>query len=82
MLTHSSFRHATLSASPAVVAGLTLTDEDDKGEFTGVYTRDADGGLFGARTVIRKPAEHHRSVIQAWINTTPGELQDLRAVKS
>lgn len=72
----SGFKHTTLDEYPLDVAGITLVDE--KPGFTGIYLRDPEGGLWPARTVSRKPASHHESVVDAWLSRE-GEHVDLRA---
>ena len=61
--------------SPETV-GVTLLDEAPG--FTGIYLRDAAGGLWPARTVNREYAEHHESVCNAWLSK-PGIHQDKRS---
>jgi len=70
----NEFRHTTLAVYPEThigngkytpkAVGITLLDE--KPGFTGIYLRDANGGLWPARTVDRSRPEHYRSVIASW----------------
>lgn len=66
----SDFRHTTLTKYPDRVVGVTLLNEEPG--FTGIYLRDAQGGLYPARTVSRRPAAHHKSVVDAWIQSYGG----------
>ena len=61
----SSFRHTTLTSYPDKIVGYTLLDESPG--FTGIYVRDAKGGLWPARTVDRSLPAHHKSVCDAWL---------------
>lgn len=74
------FKHTTLDAYPAKLAGITFLDEAPG--FTGIYLHDADGGLWPARTVDRSDARHHESVLAAWTSDSRyGEVVDRRAVR-
>ncbi len=71
--------HQTIQSYPDNrIAGYTLLDEEPG--FTGIYVRDANGGLFPARTVSHEPVEHHRSVCDSWLSC-PGTHEDKRTVK-
>lgn len=59
------FRHTTLKEYPNSVQGITLLDECPG--FTGIYLRDANGGLWPARTVSRANEAHHNSVCDGWL---------------
>jgi len=82
-----SFKHTTLNLYPESrrpdgtwtpkKAGITLLDEEDG--FTGIYLRDAEGGLWPARTVNRACKEHHESVCNAWL-AKPGIHEDKRVL--
>ena len=81
-----NFQHTTLKVFPESRrpdgtctpkrAGITLLDEDAK--HTGVYIRDAEGGLWPARTVSHTPKSHHKSVCDAWL-AGPGVPEDKRS---
>ncbi len=74
----SDFKHTSLTAYPVHIVGVTLLDED--AEHTGVYLRDANGGLWPCRTVSHTPPEHHRSVCAAWL-AREGNQEDKRSVR-
>jgi hypothetical protein len=59
------FRHTTLKVRPDSYQGITLLDECPG--FTGIYLRDANGGLWPARTVSRENEAHHTSVCEGWL---------------
>jgi hypothetical protein len=71
----TQFKHTTLAACPNKIAGVTLLDEEP--DVTGIYLRDATGGLWPARTVNRKPAARHRGICAAWLSR-PGKHEDHR----
>ena len=73
----SEFKHTTLERYPDRKAGITLLDEEPG--FTGVYIRNANGGLWPARTVSHTPPDHHKSVCDAWLSH-PGVHEDKRSV--
>ena len=72
------FRHTNMTSPPVHVIGITLLDE--KPGYTGIYMRDANGGLWPCRTVRHKPASHHRDVCKAWLSRK-GIHQDKRSVR-
>ena len=72
----TGFKHTTLAVFPEKIVGVTLLDESPG--FTGVYLRDATGGLWPARTVNRTPAKHHARVCRSWLSK-PGKHEDRRA---
>ena len=76
------FQHTTLDRYPDYVTGLTLIDEEPG--FTGIYLRDANGGLWPARTVSHSPPEHHQSVLDSWVADPRycGRIDDRRAIKA
>ena len=70
----SEFKHTTLMFYPESLmdghwtpkqVGITLLDEEPG--FTGIYLRDANGGLWPARTVSHTPPEHYQAVCEAWL---------------
>lgn len=69
------FKHTTLARSPIEVVGVTLRNEG--AGLTGIYLRDAAGGLWPARTVNRANVAHHESVVSAWMGQ-PGTNLDER----
>ena len=69
------FQHTSLTAYPEKIVGVTLLDEAPG--FTGIYLRDAKGGLWPARTVNRSKVTHHREVCEAWL-CHPGIHEDKR----
>lgn len=71
----TGFKYATLSAYPDEIAGYTVLDEDD--DSVGIYVRDAAGGLWPARTVLKADAAHCQTVCEAWLRRA-GINQDLR----
>ncbi len=75
MIADYTFKHTTLAAYPADIAGITLLDEAPG--FTGIYLRDANGDLWPARTVSRALPEHHADVCNAWL-ARPGIHEDKR----
>ena len=58
------FKHTTLTRFPDRIAGITILEEEPG--FTGIYLRDADGGLWPARTVDQSLKDHHEAVLAAW----------------
>ena len=70
----SEFKHTTLTEYPDRIVGVTILDEEPG--FVGIYERDAQGGLFPARTVNRKPKKHLERVIASWM-AHEGENIDL-----
>lgn len=75
--------HITGLPSPADVVGLTLLDGMIRcigGDVpcTVIYQRTADGDLWFCRDV-EVGWRNYEKTIAAWVNTTPGELRDLRA---
>ena len=71
----SEFKHTSLSVYPDKRVGITLLDEEPG--FTGIYSRDKNGGLWPARTVSHEPAKHHQAVCDAWM-AGPGINEDKR----
>jgi hypothetical protein len=57
--------HKTLEVFPHNIVGYNLRDEEPG--FTGIYARDAEGGLWPARTVDFT-SSHYHSVCNAWLN--------------
>jgi len=60
----------------APVVGIVFLDEDDAGEFTGIYGRTKGGGHLSPPD--RQPrTPHHRSVLAAWRDANKGSFEDL-----
>lgn len=74
------WKHKTASEYPDKIVGITLVDEDEAGEFTGIYLRDENDKLWPAMTVRRDIVDHHTSVCESWL-LRQGIHQDKRSVK-
>ena len=69
------FRHTTATSYPVKIVGVTLLDETP--DFTGIYLRNEEGGLWPCRTVRRDDPGLHLSVCDSWL-ARPGVNEDRR----
>lgn len=76
----SLFAHKTAEKYPDKIVGITLLDEDEEGEFTGIYLRDENDKLWPAQIVCRDIVDYHTCVCESWL-LHQGIHQDKRTVK-